>query len=231
MTGDRRRRRLLVDAALLVYFAAARPRLLRWGTSHQEARDPLPGDDLVPARWQTTRGINLSAACSDVWPWLVQIGYGRGGWYSYDWIERLVGAGNFAQGGSAERVIPELQHLEVGDTIALSPSGGPTVAMLDPPNALVLHYRMNPFTAEPAHEGDRAVLDWTWTFALTPVGNDSCRLLVRVRADYRPRWLFAFILFGLEPVHFLMERKLLRTIQTTAASPPHPVESTTDQIR
>ncbi|MDQ1474894.1 MAG: hypothetical protein QOE62_123, partial [Actinomycetota bacterium] len=111
MTGDRRRRRLLVDAALLVYFAAARPRLLRWGTSHQEARDPLPGDDLVPARWQTTRGINLSAACSDVWPWLVQIGYGRGGWYSYDWIERLVGAGNFAQGGSAERVIPELQHL------------------------------------------------------------------------------------------------------------------------
>jgi hypothetical protein len=90
---------------------------------------------------------------------------------------------------------------------------------------------MNPFTAEPAHEGDRAVLDWTWTFALTPVGDDSCRLLVRVRADYPPRWLFAFIPLGLEPVHFLMERKMLRTIQTTAASPPHRVESTTDQIR
>ena len=212
----RRTRRLLAAAPLLLYFAALRPRLLHWGASREEDRDPLPGDDLVRARWQTTRGINISAPRREVWPWLVQMGYGRGGWYSYDWVERGVGAGDFAEGGSAKRVVPELQQLEVGDTVPLSPSGGLNVAVLDPPNALVLHYRMNAFTAAPAHEGDRAVLDWTWTFALIPAQEDSSRLLVRVRADYRPRWLFAFIPLVLEPVHLLMERKMLRTIRAAA---------------
>ncbi|HEV7525715.1 MAG TPA: hypothetical protein VGP92_12170 [Acidimicrobiia bacterium] len=194
--------------------------MLRWGATREEARDVLPGDDLVSARWQTTRAVNISAPPTVVWPWLVQIGYGRGGWYSYDWLERQVGAGDFAQAGSANRVVPELQNLEVGDTIAIGPSGGPTVAVLDPPFALVLHYRMNPFTAAPADDDDRAVLDWTWTFDLTPVGEDSCRLLVRVRADYRPPWLFAFIPLALEPVHLLMERKMLRTLRSVNCSPP-----------
>ena len=220
LMGARSTRLLLAAAPLLLYFAALRPRLLRWGASRQEDHDRLPGDDLVRARWQTTRGINISAPRREVWPWLVQMGYGRGGWYSYDWIERRVGAGDFAEGGSAKRVVPELQQLAVGDTVPLSPNGGLTVAVLDPPNALVLHYRMNAFTATPAHEGDRAVLDWTWTFALFPAHEDSSRLLVRVRADYRPRWLFAFIPLVLEPVHLLMERKMLRTIQTSAHGDP-----------
>jgi hypothetical protein len=117
------------------------------------------------------------------------MGYGRGGWYSYDWLERVAGAGEFAEGGSARRVIPELQPLAVGDTVALSPAGGLTVAVLDPPRALVLHYRMGLLTAAPAREEDRAILDWTWAFVLTPVDEGSCRLVARVRADYRPRWL------------------------------------------
>jgi hypothetical protein len=219
MTGVRSRRSLIFGAAVFLYFAAARPRMLRWGATRQEARDVLPGDDLVPARWQTTRGVNISAPPTAVWPWLVQIGYRRGGWYSYDWLERQAGAGDFAQGGSAKFVVPELQHLEIGDTIALGPSGGPTVAVLKPPNALVLRYRMNPFTAAPADDDDHSVLDWTWTFDLTPVGEDSCRLLVRVRADYRPRLLFAFIPLVLEPIHLLMERKMLRTLQSAISSP------------
>jgi hypothetical protein len=214
--GARTSRRALVSA-LVLYFAAIRPRLLRWGASRHESCDPLPGDDLVRARWQTTRGISIAAPRVEVWPWLVQMGYGRGGWYSYDWLERRVGAGDFAEGRSATRVIPELQQLAVGDTIALSPSGGPTVAVLDAPNVLVLHYRMNPFTAAPARGGDQVVLDWTWTFALVPMGDDSCRLLARVRAEYRPRLLFALIPLVLEPVHFVMERKMLRTIRVVAA--------------
>jgi hypothetical protein len=211
-----RTRRALLLAAPVLYFAAIRPRLLGWGASRQERRQPLPGDDLVAARWQTTRGITISAPADQVWPWLVQMGYGRGGWYSYDWLERRVGAGDFAGGGSARRVLPELQQLALGDTVALSPAGGLTVEVLDPARALVLHYRMNLLTAAPARDGDRAVLDWTWAFALTPVNEASCRLLARVRADYRPPWLRLLMPFLLEPVHFIMERKMLRTIERQA---------------
>jgi hypothetical protein len=208
-----RTRRALLLAAPLLYLAAIRPRLLGWGASRYERRQPLPGDDLVLARWQTTRGITISAPPDEVWPWLVQMGYGRGGWYSYDWLERRIGAGDFAEGGSATRVIPELQRLVVGDTVALSPAGGLTVTVLEPAKALVLHYRMSLITAAPASEHDPAILDWTWAFALHAVNESSCRLLVRVRADYHPRLLRPLVPFLLEPVQFIMERKLLRTIE------------------
>jgi hypothetical protein len=210
----------LLVAGLVVYVAAIRPRLLGWGATRQERRQSLPGDDLVPARWHTTRGITIGASPDEVWPWLVQMGYGRGGWYSYDWLEHRIGAGDFAEGGSAKRVIPELQPLAVGDTVALSLAGGLTVAVLDPPAALVLHYRMSLLTAGPAREEDPAVLDWTWAFVLSPVDEDSCRLLVRVRADYRPLWLLPLLPFLLEPAHFMMERKMLRTIEQRARRGP-----------
>lgn len=213
MTASRTWRVLLLAIPIL-YFAGLRPRLLGWGASSEERREPLPGDDIVAARWQTTRGIDISAPAAEVWPWLVQMGYGRAGWYSYDWLERRVGAGEFAEGGSAKRIIPELQQLAVGDTVALSAAGGLTVAVLDPGSALVLHYRMNLFTAEPAHQPDPAVLDWTWTFVLASTGETSSRLLARVRADYRPPWLRPLLPLLLEPVHFIMERKMLRTIQS-----------------
>ena len=208
-----RTRRAFLLAAPVLYFALIRPWLLGWGASRQERRQALPGDDLVAARWQTTRGITVSAPAEDVWPWLVQMGYGRAGWYSYDWLERLIGAGEFAGGGSARRVLPRLQHLALGDTVALSPAGGLTVAVLEPARALALHYRMNLLTAVPARDDDPAVLDWTWAFLLHPVSEASCRLVARVRAEYRPRWLLPLMPLLLEPVHFLMERKMLRTIE------------------
>jgi hypothetical protein len=141
------------------------------------------------------------------------MGFGRGGWYSYDWLERRVGVGDFAEGGSARRVVLELQQLALGDTVALSPAGGLTVALLEPAGALVLHYRMSLLTAAPADEHDAAIFDWTWAFVLHPVNEGSCRLPVRVCADYRPRWLLPLMPLLLEPVHFLMERKMLRTIE------------------
>jgi hypothetical protein len=211
-----RMRRPLLAAGLVLYFAAIRPWLLGWGATRQERRQPLPGDDLVPARWQTTRAITIGAPSDEVWPWLVQMGYGRGGWYSYDWLERRVGAGDFAEGGSARRVIPGLQPLATGDTVALSPAGGLIVAVLDPSRALVLRYRMSLLTAAPAGETDRAIFDWTWAFVLTTVDEGSCRLVVRVRVDYRPRWLLPLLPFLLEPAHFIMERKMLKTIEQRA---------------
>ncbi len=180
-------------AALLLYLATVRPWIRNWGASTQESCAALPGDDLVAARWHTTRGIAIATEPADVWPWLVQIGYGRGGWYSYDWLERLVRAGDFVQGGSAKSLIPELQTLTAGSTVLLSATGGPTAAIVDPPRTLVLHYKMNLMTAGPASDLDNAVLDWTLAFALVPMSDVSCRLLARVRADYRPRSLALLI--------------------------------------
>jgi hypothetical protein len=205
-------RRWLVFAGLVLCITAVRRRLRGWGASPQERTQSLPGDDLVPAGSQTTHGITLHAPANEVWPWLVQMGYGRGGWYSYDWLERRVGAGDFAEGGSARRVIPELQSLALGDTVALSRAGGLTVAQIDPPSALVLHLRMNVLTGAPARTGDRAVLHWTWAFVLIPADGASCRLLTRTRFAFRPWALGAFSLL-LDPVQFVMERKMLLTIE------------------
>ena len=205
-------RRRLVVAGLVLCLGAVRRWLRGWGASSRERGQWLPGDDLVSARSQTTHGITLHASSDAVWPWIVQMGYGRGGWYSYDWLERRVGAGDFAEGGSARRVIPELQSLAAGDTVALSQAGGLTVALIDPPNALVLHFRMNVLTGAPAGASDPAVLHWTWAFILIPVDGDSCRLLVRTRAEYHP-WVLGVFSFLLDAVQFVMERKMLQTIE------------------
>jgi hypothetical protein len=150
--------------------------------------------------------------------------------YSYDWIEHRDGAGEFAEDGSAKRVIPELQQLAVGDTVALSPAGGLTVAVLDPVSARVVHYRMNLLTAAPAREPDAAVLDSTWAFVLTSLDGSSCPASARVRAGYRPSRLRPLLPFLLEPVHLIMERKMLRTIerQTRTAKPKGPIRPRTD---
>jgi hypothetical protein len=180
----------------------------------------LPGDDLVRARWQTTRAVTIAAPATDVWPWLVQMGFGRAGWYSYDWVERVIGAGDFAEGGSARSVLPQFQKLAIGDSVPLSAEGGLTAAVVDPPRALVLRMAMNVLSSAPARDGDRVVLDWTWAFLLIPVGASSCRLLARVRADYRPRPIGLLLPTLLEPVHLLMERAMLRGIRRRAEGCP-----------
>jgi hypothetical protein len=169
-------------AAVVAYSGVVRPRLRTWGASRDEVGGTFPGDDLVADRYRTTHAVTIASPPADVWPWLVQMGYRRGGWYSYDRLERAMGAGDFVEGGSARRIVPELQELVVGDKVGLSEAGGLTVALLDAPRSLVLHYRMDLITAAAATERSRAVLDWTWAFVLEPT-EIGCRLLVRVRAN------------------------------------------------
>ena len=128
--------------------------------------------------------------------------------------ERAIGAGDFAEGGSAMRIVPHLQSLRLGDTVALSQNGGLTVVGLDPPRSLVLHLPMDLSNGGPASDRSRAVLDWTWAFVLEPV-DQGCRLLIRVRGEMRPSWL-APALPLLEPVHWVMERRMLKTIKQRA---------------
>jgi hypothetical protein len=206
-------RRSAVVGAGVVYAVVLRPMLLTWGATTAEARAALPGDDLVRDRWRTTRAITIGAPREEVWPWLVQMGFGRAGWYSYDWLERMIGAGDFAEGGSAQSVLPQFQNLAVGDSVPLSADGGLTAAVVDPPGALVLRMAMGLLTGAPARDGDLAVLDWTWAFVVVPAGPRASRLLIRVRADYHPRALGVLFPLLLEPVHLLMERAMLRGVR------------------
>jgi hypothetical protein len=206
----------IAAGAGVAYAVLVRPHLLSWGATRAESAGVLPGDDLVRARWQSTRAVTIAAPAADVWPWLVQMGFGRAGWYSYDWVERVIGAGDFAEGGSARSVLPQFQQLAIGDSVPLSAEGGLTAAVVDPSRALVLRMAMNVLSSAPARDGDRVVLNWTWAFVLIPVGASSCRLLARVRADYRPRAIGLLLPTLLEPVHLLMERAMLRGIRWRA---------------
>jgi hypothetical protein len=206
----------LVTGAVVVtgYFRIVRPWTLTWGATPEEVSSRLPGDDLVRGQYVTTHAITVARPAALVWPWLVQMGYQRGGWYSYDWLERAVGIGDFADGGSARRILPHLEPLVPGDHVDLSPNGGFTVVGLEPERSLVLHIPMDPLTGGPASNRSRVVLDWTWAFVLQPTEH-GCRLVIRVHGDVRPRWL-AFTFPLLDPVHLLMERKMLQTIKQRA---------------
>lgn len=117
-----------------IYILFIRPWHLRWGATDEEVQRPMPGDDQVPhPMLQATRAITIRASAAEVWPWLIQMGYRRAGWYSYDMLDN--------EGIHVNRIIPELQHLEVGDTMKTDAEGGFTVTAIDPNRSLVLIIR------------------------------------------------------------------------------------------
>jgi hypothetical protein len=123
---------LIAGAGYAGYRFALRPWRDGWGFDPVDAGAPLPGDDLVLAPDHVeTRGIDIAAPPEAVWPWLVQMGFGRAGWYSYDQLDM--------EGGSASDVRPDLQELAVGDILPTHPGGGFVVRELDPGRSLVLY--------------------------------------------------------------------------------------------
>jgi hypothetical protein len=122
----------LTGAAALMYRLVFRPWWKSWGVSPEESARVLPGDEVIPsASAGETRAITIEAAPSAVWPWLVQMGFGRAGWYSYDAID--MGS------PSSKGIVPEYQDLKVGDLMPTHPAGGFVVKRLDPEAALVLY--------------------------------------------------------------------------------------------
>jgi hypothetical protein len=202
--------------AMGAYALAGRPWQLHWGATAEEASTSLPGDELVPdAAYVTTRAITVQAPAEAVWPWLVQMGQGRGGLYTYDRLEQIAGLAI----RSADHIVPELQQLAVGDTVNLAAVGGPKVALLEPGRALVLFETMDLRTGLPIPSvpPTQWAMDWTWTFALRPSRDATTRLLIRTRGAYRPRVLLApLMVLLLEPIHFVMERGMLLGIKRRA---------------
>lgn len=198
-----------VAALAAGYVFAVRPWHLRWGATDEELTERLPGDEVKPdAKIQVTHAITIDAPPEMVWKWLVQIGQGRGGFYSYDWLENLFDL----RVQNAEEIRPEWQELRVGDFIRAAHKGwlagkfddkaGWFVVTLDPDRALVLR--------DEIEQG-------TWAFVLKPIGERKTRFLIRARGDEPMRVgrkLFHYGLF--EPAHFVMERKMLLTLKQRA---------------
>jgi hypothetical protein len=206
--------------ASLLYYTALRPRMLRWGASATEQTMPLPGDEVLRnPSLSRTRAISIAAPPDEVWPWLIQIGYRRGGWYSYDVLDAAAGAGDFVEGHSATHIHGELQDLTPGDRLLMSPWTGYEVEAVNPPASLILAIKPQP--GEPYAAA-------TWSFVLLPEARNGTRLLVRERSDYHGVGPAVRLIEHLtEAPHFIMERKMLLGIKERAersqliTEPPH----------
>jgi hypothetical protein len=193
---------LLVMLASAVYHPLLLPWMMTWGATAAETAMVLPGDDLVPQpTFQSTRAVTIAAPPEQIWPWLVQIGQDRGGFYSYDWMENLVGAGIH----NADRIVPEWQHHARGDFVrSLRPDyakgrlrdiAGWRIGWIEKNRGL-------------------ALVGWG-SFVLLPLDDAHTRVVIRTRTGTAPGAFFsrfADLLFG-RPLHFVMERRMLLGIQ------------------
>jgi hypothetical protein len=197
--------------AVLVPVGVARvllPWCIRWGTREDERRADLPGDGIVPEP-QTgyTMAITIGAAPSEVWPWLVQMGQGRGGFYTHEWVENLLGA----HIRNANRIVTGWQHLAAGDTIRLTPDpylGQPgqymTVAEIQAARALVFRQTLP--------NGSIA----TWAFLLRARDDGTTRLVMRRRGE-RPT-VFDRVM---TPGYVFMDRGMLHGLRARAECAAH----------
>jgi hypothetical protein len=192
----------VIGGAAAAYILVVRSWHLRWGATGQESRESLPGDDLIADPDLTaTRAIPIRAAADQVWPWIAQLGQGRGGFYSYDFLENLVGCDIH----SADRIESEWQDVGVGDQVRLAPKVGLAVAFLERGRSLVLRGGIPVGNTAPPY-------DFTWAFVLRDEPDGTTRLLVRERYAYTRSWA-RLLVEPAEAVSFVMSRKMLRGLR------------------
>ncbi|MBL8092533.1 MAG: hypothetical protein JNL73_00090 [Anaerolineales bacterium] len=202
LAGWSRRRRALAGLAvtllvLVLGYLAIRPWHLRWGATDAEVAAAMPGD-LSGRRW--TRAVTIDASPEQIWPWLVQWGQGRGGWYSYDWLENLFGFDIH----SAEAILPEHQDLAVGDPICMAAGVCVSTVVVIEPNRWL--------GWQSTDEAGRPV--WSFTLGLNPIDPDHTRLIVR--ESFSPDALPAAVLVAIEIPDAVMELKALDTVKRRA---------------
>lgn len=176
-----------------------RPRMRRWGATDDEVAAALPGDERVAnPTYITTLAVTINAGPAEIWPWLTQIGYRRGGLYSYDWLDRAFG---YLDRPSADVVLAEFQRIEPGDTIPIGRGPDWRVADVEPERTLVL---------EPV----AGVV--TWAFVIVPIDTGSTRLISRVRFRMQQTLKDRLALLAMDPAAFVMTRKMLLGIRRRA---------------
>ena len=186
----------------LLYWFPIRRWYRRWGATDAEMERAMSGDsEISEPTYETTLAITIAARPEHIWPWLVQMGYRRGGLYSYDWLDRLFG---YLDGPSADRILPELQHLDVGDVIPIG-AGAPgfPVKAVEPRRTLLLG-------------GQTDAFGWTWQLGLYPIDEHRTRLVSRNRAHVPATVGAALFMCALEPAAFIMTRKMLLGLRRRA---------------
>jgi len=198
-----------------------RSRYNRWGATDDEIADAMPGDELVPhPLLGYTRAITIDVPPRRVWPWLVQIGHDRGGLYSFDGLENLVGCHIH----STDQILPEQQHLAAGDLVRLGPPGYPCfrVHEIEAGASLVL-VGADPRPPHAAASKDSTAGTATWQWQLRPTADPGAtRLVTRQRLSYPPTTGMRVMWHLVEPVAFVMERQMLLGIKQRAEREPAP---------
>ena len=194
---------------VLLYILVLLPWHLRYGATDGEVARPMPGDEIVASPdMGSTHAITINASAAQVWPWIIQMGQGRGGLYSYEGLENLAGCDIH----NADRILAQFQTFNVGDKMRLGPPGFPffNVMAVDPGKSLVLG-GMDPQTQKGS----------TWVFMIEPVTANSSRLIIRSRGSY-VAGAGNFIIWRVitEPLSFFMEQKMMRGIQQRAEGQP-----------
>lgn len=178
---------------------------MRWGATDAEVEKDLPGDELIgKADLTSTRAISIRAEPGEVWPWIAQLGQGRGGFYSYDFLENLIGCDIH----SAENLVPEWQYVEIGSQLRLHPDIPLRVSIVQPGRALVLRGGVPIGKSPPPY-------DFTWAFVVRADADGSTRLVVRERYTYLRRWAPS-VVGPTQLVSFVMSRGMLRGIKRRA---------------
>jgi hypothetical protein len=192
---------LAILALTLLYWFPVRRWFGRWGTTDEDLTRGMAGDPVIAnPTHSATHALTVDAPPEDIWPWLVQMGYRRGGLYSYDWLDRLFG---YLDRPSANRVLPEFQHLTVGDVIPLGRGRGFPVTAIEACRALVLSDTNDGF-------------QWVWQFGLYPLDGGRTRLVSRGTqrfANTIGAWLFMRVM---EPAAFIMTRRMLLGLKQRA---------------
>lgn len=202
--------------AFIAYDRFLRPWAATWGAGKQDAAKRWPGDSFLPnPATESTRAVTIAAPAAKVWAWILQIGRDRAGFYSYSWLENLIGADIH----NLDHIVPEFQRRKVGDTVWMAPEekfegqGRMIVALLEPERAMVL---VSPSDWENLLAGEKAT-ETLWSFILDPIDPRTTRLVMRSRSGAKAtlRGKLVDYLFW-EPAHFVMERKMMLTIKENA---------------
>ena len=204
MMGGSLRVRALVRKVAAVVFGAVlfRRWQMRWGATDAEVAADLSGDELMPrADRSTTRAATIAAPPNEVWPWLVQMGQGRGGLYSYDFLENLIGCDIH----SADHIVEDWQHVTVGDSYRLHPDIALHVMVVEEDLTLVVQGGVPLGDTAPPY-------DFTWAFVLNELADGNTRLVVRERYNFT-RWWASLIVEPVLAVSFVMTRKMLLGIR------------------
>ena len=172
-----------------------------WGANAEEVKRPMAADlEVRVPNYRTTFAVTINAPPDDVWPWLIQMGYRRGGLYSYDWLDRLFG---FLDAPSANCLLPEFQQLKEGDVIPIGSGPGFPVRAVRPMRTLLL-----------AGEADR--VHWAWQFELVSINKNCTRLISRNCVRYPNSFRNRFFMRLMEVAAYIMTRKMLLGIKGRA---------------